>query len=118
MGARTWVQDGTVVHVYGEEPTAIGSDCVVGHNAHLEGCTIGDRCLVGSGSVVLNFATIGPDSIIEAGAVVMERVDVPAGSLATGVPARIRPVSAAAADGIRLGVDDYLHNSVRYREQL
>ncbi|MBQ1070024.1 gamma carbonic anhydrase family protein, partial [Micromonospora sp. D75] len=54
VGARTSVQDGTVLHSVADHPTEIGADCVVGHLAHLEGCTVADRCLIGSGSIVLN----------------------------------------------------------------
>ena len=58
VGPRTSVQDGTIVHATGRHDTVIGAECVVGHNAHLEGCTIEDRCLVGSGSVVLHRAVV------------------------------------------------------------
>lgn len=47
VGALTSVQDGTVVHTTADWPTLVGERCVVGHNAHLEGCTIGDGCLIG-----------------------------------------------------------------------
>lgn len=118
VGERTSVQDGTIVHCIEEQPTTIGADCVVGHNAHLEGCTVGDRCLVGSGSVVLNFATVGEGSVIGAGAVVTEHAEIPPASMALGVPAKPRPVTAEAADWVRFGVDEYLTNSTVYRDQL
>ena len=54
VGERTSVQDGTVVHATADKATRIGDDCVIGHIAHLEGCTIEDRCLIGSGSIVLH----------------------------------------------------------------
>ena len=75
VGARTSVQDGTVVHCTAEHPTVIGADCVVGHNTHLEGCVVEDGCLIGSGSTTLNRAVIGAGSIVAAGALVP--VDVP-----------------------------------------
>jgi carbonic anhydrase/acetyltransferase-like protein (isoleucine patch superfamily) len=118
VGDRTSVQDGTVVHCIEEQATSIGADCVVGHNVHLEGCTVGDRCLVGSGSVVLNHASVGDGSVIGAGAVVTQHAVVPAGSMAVGVPARTRPVPAEATEWVRFGVDEYLTNSARYRDQL
>ncbi len=118
VGDRTSVQDGTIVHCIEEQPTRIGADCVVGHNVHLEGCTVGDGCLVGSGSVVLNYATIGEGSVVGAGAVVTEHADVPAGSLAVGVPAKVRPAPPEAVAWIRFGVDEYLTNSTVYRDQL
>lgn len=58
IGELTSVQDGTVVHTTEQSPTIVGARCVVGHNAHIEGCTIGDDCLIGSGSVVLNRAVV------------------------------------------------------------
>lgn len=118
VGDRTSVQDGTIVHCIEERPTRIGADCVVGHNVHLEGCTIGDGCLVGSGSVVLNHATVGAASIIGAGAVVTEHADIPASSMALGIPARARPAPPEAQEWVRFGVDEYLTNSAVYRDQL
>jgi carbonic anhydrase/acetyltransferase-like protein (isoleucine patch superfamily) len=90
VGARTSVQDGTIVHCTQEWPTVIGDDCVVGHNAHLEGCVIEPGCLIGSGSITLNRVTVGAGSIIAAGAVVAEGFVVPPRSLVAGVPATIK----------------------------
>ncbi len=90
IGARTSVQDGTVIHCTHDWPTLIGSDCVVGHNAHLEGCVVADRCLIGSGSVVLNGVRIGAGSIVAAAALVPEGFEVPPGTLVVGVPATIK----------------------------
>lgn len=118
VGDRTSIQDGTIVHCIEEQPTSIGDDCVVGHNVHLEGCTVGDGCLVGSGSVILNFASIGGGSVIGAGAVVTEHADIPEASMAVGVPARARPVPEESSEWIRFGVDEYLSNSTVYRDQL
>ncbi len=90
IGARTSVQDGTVVHCTHEWPTLIGDDCVVGHNAHLEGCVVGDKCLIGSGSVTLNRVTVGAGSIVAAGCLVPEGFEVPPTALVAGVPAKIK----------------------------
>jgi carbonic anhydrase/acetyltransferase-like protein (isoleucine patch superfamily) len=90
VGARTSVQDGTIVHCTAKWPTIIGADCVVGHNAHLEGCVVEDGCLIGSGSITLNRVVIGRGSIVAAGAVVPEGFNVPSGSLVAGVPATIK----------------------------
>ena len=90
IGARTSVQDGTIVHCTARCPTVIGADCVVGHNAHLEGCVIEDGCLIGSGSVTLNRVVIGRGSIVAAAALVPEGMVVPPGSLVAGVPATIK----------------------------
>ena len=90
VGARTSVQDGTVVHCTARWPTVIGADCVVGHNAHLEGCVVEDGCLIGSGSVTLNGVVVGAGSIVAAAALVPEGFVVPPGSLVAGVPATIK----------------------------
>jgi carbonic anhydrase/acetyltransferase-like protein (isoleucine patch superfamily) len=90
VGARTSVQDGTIVHTTERWPTVIGADCVVGHNAHLEGCLVEDRCLIGSGSVTLNRVVIGAGSIVAAAALVPVGFIVPAGSLVAGVPATVK----------------------------
>ena len=117
VGARTSIQDGTVVHTTSQWPTTIGAECVVGHNAHLEGCHVEDRCLVGSGSVVLNRAHVGQGSVVGAGAVVTEDTEVPTGSTALGVPARIRPGGIDErwhADAIAR----YVENGRRYAAEL
>lgn len=89
IGARTSIQDGCVVHCTADLDTRIGDDCVVGHLAHLEGCTVADRSLIGSGSVVLHRAVVGPDALVGASALVTNDVIVPPYARALGVPARI-----------------------------
>lgn len=93
IGARTSIQDGTVLHTTEEWPTVVGDDCVVGHNAHLEGCRVGDGCLIGSGSIVLNRAVVEAGAGVGAAALVSEGTVVPAGHIAVGVPARPRPAA-------------------------
>lgn len=117
VGERTSVQDGTVVHATAELATVIGSDCVVGHVAHLEGCTIEDGSLVGSGSVVLHRAVVRSAAIVGANAVVTNDTEVPSGAMALGIPARIKEgvVSAGFTAG---AVHIYVENGRRYREQL
>jgi carbonic anhydrase/acetyltransferase-like protein (isoleucine patch superfamily) len=90
VGPNTSVQDGTIIHTTREWPTAIGANCVIGHRAHLEGCVVEDRCLIGSGSLVLNRARVGTGAVVAAAALVREDTVVPAGALALGVPATIR----------------------------
>jgi carbonic anhydrase/acetyltransferase-like protein (isoleucine patch superfamily) len=119
VGARTSIQDNTVLHTTAEWPTVIGADCVVGHAAHLEGCTVEDRCLVGSGSVVLNRVHIGRDSVVGAQALVAEDTVVPAGTMMLGVPARPRPLDVAEQTAwIDYGVQEYLDKARRYRGEL
>ena len=116
IGERTSIQDGTVLHTTQEWSTVIGDDCIVGHNAHLEGCTVENRCLVGSGSVVLNRAIIGTGSLVGATALVPEGLHVPENSLAQGNPARPKPMDTEKyARWIASGVRGYINNAKRYR---
>jgi carbonic anhydrase/acetyltransferase-like protein (isoleucine patch superfamily) len=115
VGDRTSIQDGTVVHTTHDWPTVIGADCVVGHNAHLEGCVVEDRCLIASMSAVLNRSRIGTGSIVGASALVPEGVEVPPRSMVLGVPGRVRPLEG---DGHLARIDRavaiYVENARRY----
>jgi len=117
VGARTSIQDGTVIHAGPGFPTRIGDGCVVGHLVHLEGCILEDECLVGSGAVVLHHVVVGTGATVGAGAVVLDRVNVPPGALAVGIPAVIKP-DRSNLDGIRLAAGEYVKNCVRYRSEL
>jgi carbonic anhydrase/acetyltransferase-like protein (isoleucine patch superfamily) len=118
IGARTSIQDGTVVHTTEQWPTLVGSGCVVGHNVHVEGCTIGDGCLIGSGSVVLNKVVVEAGAAVGAAALVPEGAVVPSGQIALGVPARLRPAPAELAAWVAEAVEIYLADAARYRTDL
>jgi carbonic anhydrase/acetyltransferase-like protein (isoleucine patch superfamily) len=117
VGARTSIQDGTVVHAGPGFPTMVGDGCVVGHLVHLEGCTLEDECLVGSGAVVLHHALIGAGATVGAGAVVPRQMQVPPGALALGVPAVVRP-GASQISANRIAAAEYVKNGHRYRRGL
>ncbi|MCW5835656.1 MAG: gamma carbonic anhydrase family protein [Labilithrix sp.] len=107
IGARTNIQDNAVVHVTGGRAAAtIGDDVTVGHLALVHGATVGNRCLVGMGSVVLDGAVVEDECFIAAGALVPPGMHVPSRSLMVGRPARVArtlgdahmaEISAAAA---------------------
>lgn len=90
IGARTSIQDGTVVHVNEDAPVVIGDDVTIGHGALIHGTTIGNRVLVGMGAIVLSYSTIGASAVIAAGALIAERVEVPESVVMVGVPAKPR----------------------------
>jgi carbonic anhydrase/acetyltransferase-like protein (isoleucine patch superfamily) len=117
IGARTSIQDGAVIHATHDLWTSIGDDCVVGHNAHLEGCVVEDKSLIGSGSVVLHRASIRSGALVGAGAVVPNDTDVPSGAMALGVPAKIK-LDAVPPGVIALSVDIYVENAARYKTDL
>jgi carbonic anhydrase/acetyltransferase-like protein (isoleucine patch superfamily) len=117
IGARTNIQDGTVLHTTAEQPTIIGADCVVGHNTHLEGCVVEDGCLIGSGSVTLNRAVVGSGSIVAAAALVPEGMAIPARSLVAGVPATIKR-SEVDGSWVKYAVEHYIETSRQHRKGL
>jgi carbonic anhydrase/acetyltransferase-like protein (isoleucine patch superfamily) len=118
VGARTSIQDGTVVHTTPFTPTTVGDDCVIGHNVHLEGCTIEDGALVGSGSVVLHKAIVRTEALVGAGALVTNGTEVPSRAMALGVPAVIKEDRVDPELMIQLGAKSYVDRAVRYREQM
>jgi carbonic anhydrase/acetyltransferase-like protein (isoleucine patch superfamily) len=119
VGDRSSVQDGTVVHTTNEWPTIVGHDCVVGHNAHLEGCVVEDECLIGSMATVLNRARIGRGSIVAAAALVKEGLQVPPDSLVVGVPGVIRRMPGDDhRHRIARAVTMYVHNAQHYPSAL
>lgn len=117
IGARTSIQDGSIVHATADKATTVGADCVVGHLVHLEGCTIEDGCLVGSNSVVLHDVVVRAGALVGASALVPNGMEVPAGAMALGVPAKLRleavdPTMIAGAAAL------YVWNGQRYGTEL
>jgi carbonic anhydrase/acetyltransferase-like protein (isoleucine patch superfamily) len=89
VGEDTSIQDNSVIHVtHGLYGTRVGSKVTVGHQVTLHGCTVGDLCIVGMGSTILDQAEVGDRCIIGAGALVTPGTKIPAGHLAVGSPAR------------------------------
>jgi carbonic anhydrase/acetyltransferase-like protein (isoleucine patch superfamily) len=113
IGARTNVQDGSVVHITGgKSATTVGDDVTIGHLVVVHGCTIGHRCLVGMGSVVLDDAEIGEDSFVAAGSLVVPRSKFPPRSMIVGRPAKVvREVREAELTQIRDAARIYVENA-------
>lgn len=113
IGAQTSVQDGTIVHCTRLLDTRIGDRCVIGHNVHLEGCTIEDDCLIGINAVVMDGAVVGHGSIVAGGAMIKEGSVFPPGSIVAGVPAKqIGERDSARAN--RLNAWQYHYNARAY----
>lgn len=117
IGSQTSIQDSAIIHCNSNFDTVIGSRCVVGHGAHLEGCTIHDLTLIGSLAVVLQGAVVGPISLVGAHALVGNFKEVPSGARALGIPAVITPDVVRESD-VQPAVDVYVENSHWYRKDL
>jgi carbonic anhydrase/acetyltransferase-like protein (isoleucine patch superfamily) len=117
VGARSSIQDCSVVHTTPHDPTVVGDECVIGHIVHLEGCTIENRAMVANGAIVLHRSVIGTGAIVAANAVVLYDVDVPPGALAVGAPATIKH-DRARLDDILHGVETYVARAARFRRDL
>jgi carbonic anhydrase/acetyltransferase-like protein (isoleucine patch superfamily) len=120
VGARTNVQDSTVVHITaGKAATTIGDDVTIGHAAILHGCTVGDRCLVGMGSVVLDGAVVGEESFVAAGSLVTPGTIIPPRSFVLGRPAKAaRRVAEADLEWIRQAAQVYAGYARDFRATL
>lgn len=117
IGARTNIQDGSVLHVsHQTHSLIIGAGVVVGHHAVVHGCTIGDGALIGIGARVLDGAVVEAGAQIGAGAVVAPGHRIPAGHLALGIPARVvRPLTDEETRRIAETCDRYAALKEEYR---
>ena len=119
LGARSNVQDGSVLHTDVGFPLTLGDDVTVGHQVMLHGCTVGDGSLIGIQAVVLNGARIGRNCLVGAGAVVTEGKEFPDGSLILGAPAKaVREVTPEQIERLRHGAQHYVENAERHRARL
>ncbi len=113
MGNKVNVQDGAVIHcTYQKNPTIIGNNVSIGHNALVHGCTIQDDVLIGMGSIIMDRCVIHSNSIIAAGAVVLEGTVVEAGTIYAGVPAR--KVKDVSSDLIHGEINRIANNYIKY----
>ncbi|MGE0080947.1 MAG: gamma carbonic anhydrase family protein [Thiohalomonadaceae bacterium] len=116
VGARTSIQDGSVLHVThdhpdvpGGHPCVVGDDVTVGHKVVLHGCTIGDRCLVGMGAIVLDGARLEPEVLLGAGSLVPPGKVLEGGYLWLGAPVkRVRPLTDAEREKLRYSAAHYV----------
>jgi carbonic anhydrase/acetyltransferase-like protein (isoleucine patch superfamily) len=113
IGARTNIQDGSVLHVMRDEwALVLGDDVTVGHCVTLHGCHIESRCLIGMGAILLNGVKIGAGSIIAAGTLIPERTVIPPGSLVMGQPGKVK---RALSEADIASIDAYAARYVEYK---
>ncbi len=116
IGEASSIQDGVCIHLADDLPTIVGRFVTVGHGATLHGCKVGDECLIGMNSTILDGAEIGERCIVAAGAVVPPRMKVPAGSMVVGCPAKIKKtLSPEEQADLRLWAEKYLVVSAAHK---
>lgn len=122
IGDETNIQDNSVLHVDGPHgdspgfPITLGNRVTIGHAVTLHGCTIEDEALIGIGAIVLNGAKIGAGAVVAAGALVPENMEIPAGMLAMGVPAKVRrEVTPEERERFRGGAQHYVELGQKYK---
>lgn len=119
VGARSNIQDGSVLHADPGFPLLIGEDVTVGHKAMVHGCTIGAGSLIGINAVILNGAKIGEHCLIGAGALVTEHSEIPAGSVVMGCPGKVvKTLSTEQREALVLGAAHYVENAQRFADGL
>lgn len=119
IGSNTNVQEHVVMHTDMGYPLTIGEGCTIGHRAMLHGCTIGDNSLIGIGAIVLNGARIGKNSLVGAGALVTEGKEFPDNSLIIGQPARVaRSLDDDAIEQLKASARHYVENGKRFMRGL
>ncbi len=119
IGRRTNIQDGSVVHgMLGTHPTIIGDEVTVGHGALVHGCTIENRCLIGMGVILLNGSRVGTESIVAAGTLLVENMQVPPRSLVMGSPGKVkRSLTDEEVASIQRYADRYVGYRVDYMDR-
>lgn len=118
IGARTNLQDGTIVHVTTNEfPTILENDITVGHRVTLHGCYVETGCLIGIGAILLDGVRVGKNSLVAAGSLVTPDTIIPPGSLAMGSPAKVkRPLADDEIEGMRQNVASYVELLAAYKK--
>ena len=119
LGENVNVQDGSVIHTDGGVPVTLHRNVSVGHLVMLHGCTVGENSLIGIGAIVLNRAQVGRNCLIGAGALVPEGKVIPDGSLVLGMPGKV--VRSLSPEEIAMNTwiaDHYVEHAARYREGL
>ncbi|HMK89672.1 MAG TPA: gamma carbonic anhydrase family protein [Methylocystis sp.] len=119
IGARTNIQENSILHTDMGFPLIIGPDCTIGHGVILHSCIVAENCLIGMGATILNGAKIGRNSIVGANALVTENKEFPENSLIIGSPAKlVREVDAETVERNRHSAIHYAENARRYQEGL
>lgn len=116
IGCKTNVQENSVIHVDNNSPVEIGDNVTIGHGSIIHGCSISNNVLVGMGTIILNDAKIGKNTIIGAGSLVTEGKVIPEGVLCMGRPAKvIRELTEEEKNNIKYWAKEYVDISDNYK---
>jgi carbonic anhydrase/acetyltransferase-like protein (isoleucine patch superfamily) len=119
IGARTNIQDNSVLHTDPGIPLTIGDGVIVGHRVMLHGCKIGENTLIGIGATILNGAEIGKNCIIGAHSLITEGKVIPDGSMVVGSPGRIiKSLTEQHFQMLRINSEVYVANAKRFNQNL
>lgn len=118
IGARTNIQDLSMIHADPGYPVIIGEDCTIGHRVIVHGAKIGRMSLIGMGAILLNGVEVGEESIVGAGALLTQNKKFPPRSLILGSPAKVvREITEEDMESIRHGAEHYVEKAKQYREE-
>ncbi len=119
VGARTNIQENSILHTDMGFPLTIGADCTIGHGVILHGCAIGDNTLIGMGATILNGVKIGKNCLVGANALVTEGREFPDNTLIVGSPAKaVRELGPDSAARLAESAKHYVENGQRYLQGL
>ncbi|PGY08185.1 gamma carbonic anhydrase family protein [Bacillus sp. AFS031507] len=119
IGERCSIQDNSTIHLFEGFPVEIADDVTIGHNVILHGCKVGNRCIIGMGSTLLDNVEVGEDCIIGANTLLSGGIKIPPRSLVLGSPGRvIREITQKDLDLLQMSSEHYVQRGKEFREIL
>ena len=117
IGERCSIQDNSTIHHYKGAPVIIGDEVTVGHQVVLHGCKIGNRSIIGMGSVILDHVEIGEECIIGANTLITQGTKIPPRSLVVGSPGKVvRQINEKDLELIQLSIDTYVQKGIQFKQ--
>jgi len=119
IGERCSIQDNSTIHLFEGFPVEIADDVTIGHNVILHGCKVGNRCIIGMGSTLLDNVEVGEDCIIGANTLLSGGIKIPPRSLVLGSPGRVvREITQKDLDLLQMSSEHYVQRGKEFREIL
>lgn len=120
IGSRNSIQENVIIHARPGEKTVIGNDVTVGHGAILHNCEVRNGAVIGMGAIVSDYAIVEENAVVGEGAVVRQHQEIPSGSVAVGVPAKIvsKTIKPAIREELARFKGTYVKLAQKYNEVL